>query len=177
MNGKKKPERSSFWNDDFIRRTVPQRRPLSIIFLILALSTCLILAPYAHTAEIYKWVDENGRAHYGDRPMGQTSEKVIVNEPGPYEETYANELKKQLRLLDVLDEERQEQDKQNARYKEERESRAANCAMARNNLNNIQTARFLYEATGDPFNPRVLSHEERARETTKAETMVRHWCD
>jgi len=42
----------------------------------LALVTCLMVAPFAACADIYKWVDEDGVTHYSDRPSKQGAERA-----------------------------------------------------------------------------------------------------
>jgi hypothetical protein len=42
----------------------------------------LLIATAAIAADIYKWTDADGNVHYGDRPIGQQSERVpIVSRP------------------------------------------------------------------------------------------------
>ena len=46
------------------------------LFLVLVAVLC---APAAQAAKIYKWVDENGRVHFGEKPpKGQASEEIRI---------------------------------------------------------------------------------------------------
>ena len=130
-----------------------------------------------HAAEIYKWVDENGKVHYGDHPTAQAAEKIIIHKSANADANYQNELEKQTRLLEIYTEERQEQQQLQEKIREDNATRDRNCNLAKKNLAGMKTASFLYEATDDPLNPRILNQTERATETAKAETAVQRWCN
>lgn len=53
--------------------------------LHLILLTCVITlaAMQAHAREVYKWVDENGKVHYGDAPTGKQTTTVKVPHAPP----------------------------------------------------------------------------------------------
>jgi hypothetical protein len=42
---------------------------------------CLLSFSAAISAEIYKWVDENGKVHYSDKPFNENAEKVTIEKP------------------------------------------------------------------------------------------------
>lgn len=49
--------------------------------ILLAVSFCLSLYAFDATAEVFKWVDENGRTHYGDaksKPQNQASKTLDI---------------------------------------------------------------------------------------------------
>jgi len=45
---------------------------------------CALLVASAAFAQAYRWVDENGRVHYTDRPQPQ-AEEVVIGEPTTFE--------------------------------------------------------------------------------------------
>lgn len=48
--------------------------------LIAAAATLMFVAPGAAIAsDIYKWVDEDGNVHYGDKPSGAQSERMTID--------------------------------------------------------------------------------------------------
>lgn len=55
---------------------------IAIIFMAVCISVLVLSAADAAAGnEIYRWVDENGVVHFGDRPDGQTSvEKIDIPE-------------------------------------------------------------------------------------------------
>lgn len=156
----------------------PGRSIHALLGNITRLFTVLFLISSAYSAEIYKWVDENGNVHFGDRPSKeQSSEKIIVKDPVKRDPEYHQHLDKQSRLLEIYREERQEDDQTRENRRKESERRKANCVIARSRLEHTRTAQYLYENTDDPLNPRVLTTEERLQETARVEAEVKHWCD
>ena len=73
---------------------------------------CLFLVFFSHQAslmaEVYKWVDENGRVHYGDKPGNDNSLKMNINENQIMSEADLLRESRRQKLLDVLTKERQE---------------------------------------------------------------------
>ena len=128
------------------------------------------------SAQVYKWVDENGKTHYSDKPHDKQSETVQIRKTPKLDPGLETRLKKQKRLLEVMDEERQESRENKAAKAEEKLKRVANCAKSRSKLQNIKNARFLYEESVDPHNPKVYSVEDRVKATKDTEKAVQHWC-
>ena len=145
---------------------------MRVIIVISLLATVAVQA-----TEIYRWVDEKGAVHFGDRPTTQAAEKITINNSPDDDATYQNELGKQSRLLEIYTEERQEQKQLMEKITEEKAILARNCNLAKNNLNEMKNASYIYEDTDDPFNPRILSNAERTTETTRAEAEVEKWCN
>jgi hypothetical protein len=125
---------------------------------------------------VFKWEDEAGQIHYGDRPAGPAAKKIYIRAPDSPDPAYQLQLERQFRLLHIYTDERIEQQQLEQEQTKNRAARRENCNLAQRSLESIRTARFLYESTGDPFNPRVLSNEERAQATTRAESAVQTWC-
>ncbi len=50
----------------------------SISSIITACFCLLIQSP--SSAGVYKWVDENGQVHYGEKPMGADAEKITIRQ-------------------------------------------------------------------------------------------------
>ena len=142
-----------------------------ILFISLFVLPSLVVS-----AEIYKWVDENGNTHFGDRPDTEDAEKVKVHSAPDIDPALLERLKKQQKMLDIYDEERQEHKAEQAAIEEEKKKRAANCTRAQKELEGMRNASFLYQNTDDPKNPEILSDKQRADETVKAEERVKEWC-
>ena len=128
-------------------------------------------------AELYKWVDERGNIHFSDHAPGPDAEKLTVTLPEQPDDTYQQQLQEQNRVLDILYQERREKAASQAQAEVARKQRQTNCALARQNLEHISTAKYLYEETADPDNPRILSEAERRVESGNAIAAVSHWCD
>ena len=146
--------------------------------------TCIVLviAGYcvwhsvANSAEIYKWVDEKGVVHFGDRPSQQEAEKIIINTDVRKDLDYHEQLDNQTKLLEIYEEERQEKDLEQEKTNKDNQLRQHNCGLAEKNLNSIKSASYLYQATDDPRNPRILTNAERAAALDRAEADVKRWC-
>jgi hypothetical protein len=72
---------------------------------------CILLVFLSHQAslmaDIYKWVDENSRVHYGDKPGNDNSQQLNINENQATKNADLMRESKRQKLLDVLSEERQ----------------------------------------------------------------------
>lgn len=145
-----------------------------IAYLLLALIACTAATPLS--AEIYKWVDENGKTHYSDTAHDEKAETVQIKNTPELDPGHDVRKQKQQRLLKVLDEERQQAKQQKAEVAAAELERKANCSKARKDLQNIQNASFLYKKSDDPLNPTVYSDEERAKIAEDAKKAVAHWC-
>lgn len=108
-------------------------------------------------AEVYKWVDDEGNVHYGDRPGQTDSEKVDVNESTHSVPDYEKQLDQQEKLLQVYEEERLEKKQQRVDAQKEREIRKKQCVVLRNRLRSLKSANVIY--TLDDEGNRVYKDE------------------
>ncbi|MCG3202601.1 MAG: hypothetical protein NFCOHLIN_02486 [Gammaproteobacteria bacterium] len=148
---------------------MPVRMTLAAVMAI------LLLAPQAAARDVYKWIDANGKVHYGDRPAAAAEKvDVRVTEPIPDEDAAARD-EKTRRLLKQLEQERAEDAEAQARVAEEKATRRNNCLKARDLLEKYRTASYLYEDT-EGKDHRVLTKEERAGAEAAAQKDVDKWC-
>ena len=147
-------------------------------FLPGMLTLLILLAQPASlpATDIYKWIDENGNVHYGDKPADNHAEQVYVTKVPISDDDLKQRITRQQRLLDVLEEERQKHKQSQGDQKAALEQRQSNCQAARKNLEIILASSYLYVETDDPYNPKVLSEEDRDSATTKAHKEVTEWC-
>ena len=129
------------------------------------------------SAQIYKWVDENGNTHYGDKPVDESAESLSIHKAPDLDENHEQRISRQRRLLDVLKEEREQKEQRKARLAEEKRQRQAECDKARKRRLDIARATFLYKKSGDPDNPIIYSEEERRVATEKVDATIKKWCD
>ena len=140
------------------------------------LLTFLTVGSQVDARDVYKWVDANGKVHYGDRPAAAAAEKidVRVKEPTTDADVATREEKTQ-RLLKQLEQERAEDAEARARIAEEKAMRRDNCLKARDLLEKYRTATYLYDdKDGDDHH--ILTKEERAEAETAAQKDVNKWC-
>lgn len=141
-----------------------------------ALMAVLLLGPQAAARDVYKWVDANGKVHYGDRPDAAAAEKLEVRtaEPAADENAAARD-EKTRRLLKQFEQERAEDAEAQARIAEEKAMRRENCLKARDLLEKYRNASYLYE-DGQGKDHRVLTKEERAEAEAAAQKEADKWC-
>ena len=144
---------------------------------ILTLSLLLAVVPgVSMGASVYKWTDEDGVTHFGDRqPSGTQSEKVNVrsgsaspsstNRPSPTERVEA---------LEEQEQEAAEQRREAAAEEARQKQREANCAAAQENLQVMaNNARIRIEENGEL---RYLTPEEISEKREQFETIVAENC-
>lgn len=139
--------------------------------------TTLLQAPGIQAAEVYRWVDADGRVQFGDRPPADAqAEQIEVGDQEPISGDLDQRRERRERLLDVMEEERAREDRAMAEDAEQESRRRANCAKATETARQLEDARFIYEPTDDPYNPRVLDDAERTRAAERARRDVEEWC-
>lgn len=146
-------------------------------FLALALGIAALTAVGPGLAAgVYRWVDEGGDVHYGDRPPGKEGAMRIEIEaaPAPAPEDARRRAKTQ-RLLDALQSERNRQQAEAAQANADKARRERNCQAARRRVALYQRANNVSRRGSD--GERVyLSDEERAQALAQARTIVGQWC-
>ena len=147
--------------------------------IIRALLIALIAAAAttAHAGSVYKWVDQNGKVHYGDRPAhGIDSVRLEVEEPRSTSSDISNDRReKQRRLLEAFEREDQQEKEAQAKQKREKQERKIQCARAKDNLERIRNAGYLYRYNNEGEKV-VYSKTERQAATREAEQAVRQLC-
>ncbi len=145
------------------------RLPLLLLGLLLPVALA--------QAEVYRWVDEKGRVHYGDRPAGDRAERVELHtRPAGEDPGMEQRRKKQQKLLEVLEEERREKEAERARARAEQEAREQDCKKARERLSRYQNANFIYTRNEDGSRV-ILEGEEYERVLREAREAVQRFCE
>ncbi len=150
-------------------------------YLLTALLALLVsVAPLsAGYAGVYRWVDEQGRVHFGDRPPPKSSsENVdIKNDPSPGAPAPNAEERrdKQQRLLRAWEEERQQRKEASAKAKEDKKRQKQRCAVARDRLRTYKDASYLYDLDKDG-NRKVISDADKQRAIRELEEAIKRHC-
>jgi hypothetical protein len=136
------------------------------------LASSIIINP-SYAGKVYKWTDENGTIHYGDkRPEGAESETLRVQSkssaPRPSVKDQLNTLEEQQKKEGLAKQE-QEQAK---KVKEQNELR---CSQARNNLQTIENnARIRIEENGEL---RYMTPEELSAKKAEMNKVIEEACN
>lgn len=126
---------------------------------ILSLAVLLVAAPaLSPAASVYKWTDEEGVTHFGDRePTGKQSEAVSIR-TGKRSESNRQSPQQQVEALENQEAEETERQEESSVEEARRKQREANCETAQSNLALIQrNNRIRVEEEGEL---RYLSPEE-----------------
>ena len=145
----------------------------NIIFLL------ILVAPVAANAGVYKWVDENGKVHYGDQPKAsQPTVEMNVDEtttePSFSEDVLSREEKRE-RLLQSMEEDRLEKQEKRDKQKAENEKNRQKCNRYRDRMRHYQRANALYKLDKDG-NRVYMSDSERASATKSLNAKINKYC-
>ena len=143
---------------------------------LLILIVTLVSLPVLQAADIYKWTDEQGRVHYGDRPEGEHVVQISTTSGPAPDPTQGQRLQQQRQLLDMIEDDRQKLKQARTDDKAARATRQANCDRARTRLAEMKNARYIYVESTDPDNPDILSERETAKALATANHDVELWC-
>ncbi len=142
-----------------------------ILFIIFSLF-CVCNA----NADVYKWIDENGKIVYGDKPISSDANKIKIKKAPVQDPVVQQRNERQNKLLDVMKQERDERDALKKEEKEEKDKQKKMCEDARKELQEIKDASFLYQKTDDPNNPIIMSDQERKAEELRFEKYIKKNC-
>ncbi len=128
------------------------------------------------TAQVYKWVDEKGTTHYGERPpqggKAQEVEQHLAN-PGPVPGKAGQPSWKEKDL--EFRSRRIEAEQATAKRKQQEDAQHQACNQARDQLGQMKLARRLYRL--DDKGERVFqSDEERSASIARQEQLVSQRC-
>jgi hypothetical protein len=141
--------------------------------------TAIVVTLNVH-AGVYRWVDENGRVQFGDRPPPEatTSDEVIIRNkaPAPGEAAPVDRKEARERLLEQYQREREEKKEVAAKKRKQKEQRAANCNFAKSRLNEYLESGALYRRTPNQERE-YLSDQEREAAIAGARADVKKWCN
>jgi len=134
--------------------------------------------------DVYKWTDEEGKIHYGDKPpTGDPIERIEVKKPPPvYDEELEQERREKLKkLLEVYEEEREEKRVQREAEKEKWRERIKHCEEIRKELNYQETMLgrgnvVVYEQD-EEGNPVEVDREKWAEQIEELRQEVKKCCD
>lgn len=142
---------------------------------ILLLLSCLYLSSNA-SAEIYKWVDDQGRTHYGDRPANQAdSLEVDVSKKG-HMDSDVDRAEKRQRLLNAMQEDRLREQQEADKQREQQQHAQRRCIYAKDRLKQYERAGYLYRLDKDG-NRVVTSTEKREQMTEQLRKDIRKNCN
>jgi len=144
--------------------------------LLLLLAVFLVAANVS--AGIYRWVDEGGQVHFGERPPADVSDsnEVVIRKQTPVAEPETVDRKQaQDRYLEQRQREKTQKKKQAATKRKREQEQERRCVYSKNRLREYLEHGALYERL--PNNERrYLTDQQREREIAKSRQEVDKWC-
>jgi len=136
----------------------------------------LFLNPAYCYAEIYKWVDEQGVIHYGDKPVNNSKEmEVNISKQGNIKINNKREQKRQ-KLLESYADDQQREEKEKEKLKKKKKKLERSCVQSKDMLRQYERARSLYNLNKE--GERVtISSEERLRKTDSLRNKINKYCN
>ncbi len=127
--------------------------------------------------QVYRWTDEQGHVHFGDRPQAN-AEPVQIRSSGSSDASPDQQQRqdKTRRLLNAWEEERRLKAEQQAQAKTEQEGRQRRCIKARHELQDLENGGLFYEL--DEQGERRFWSEDQVQENKRRwREEVARWCD
>ena len=147
--------------------------------LMLLCFSALLTAP-VFAGGIHKWVDENGKTHFGDRPPADArqSQEVKIKDIPQAERQAPNAAERNARrqyLLRSYEIERAGKKKAAAEAKKKHQELTAQCVRARHSLQQLKKASHLYNLD-ESGNKVIRSDQERDNATRTLEKAIKKNC-
>jgi len=141
------------------------------------LAITLIMVPtMTSAASVYKWTDDNGVTHFGDRqPAGRQSESVNIKTGSSNSGGQQRSAQEQVQAIDDARKEQGERTNLSAVEEARQKQRKANCETAQSNLNVINSnARIRVDDNGEQ---RYLAPEEIEEQRQKFQQIADDNCN
>lgn len=139
----------------------------------------LLLASGVFAAEIFRWTDENGQVHYGERPPDNQAQRLDI--PAGRSGTSAEvpderqRRARQQRLLEAFEYERGRKATRQAQDAEQARQRAVQCERLRRHWRRLSYAGPIYSA-GEDGERRYLDDAERAAQKDRVRPAYQQAC-
>ena len=141
--------------------------------------TLLLLIPLSAQAEIYKWTDEQGNTHYGDKPVSQNVEQLKIDStPSPVKQNDSEKESRdemRQRVSDSLETDRLAKKEERKKKQAERNEKRRDCNRLRDIQKRYKKAGNLYDL--DKKGGRVtLSAEQRKKSERRLQQRLNKAC-
>ncbi len=154
----------------------------SILLLLITVTTLQLNTAYC--ADIYKWTDEQGVVHFGDRPdntensatQPATLYKVPKNNTANVSSSNKERAIKQQKLLDSFQADRRAKKELRDKKRKQAKNKKYNCQVATDKLKRYQNASKIYvrNEVGEKV---YLDDKQRQQETELMNQQMIKWCN
>lgn len=142
-----------------------------IFFFLLLYQGCFIA-----NAEIFKWVDDTGQTHYGDKPVKSAEKLNISIKKNGNLSVGSRRLQKQQQLMESFKDDRQRSNKEKAKVKKHKLKRKRACIETKDRLRQFERARSLYNLDKDG-NRVSVSNDIRQKNTEALRQRIKSLCN
>jgi hypothetical protein len=148
-----------------------------VLYRGLCLLAAWFLLSTPAVAAVYRWVDENGVAHFTDRPPPGVQSRTVEMPAFPAARYVSDGERKarQQKLLDMYEEERAGKREEREKRQAEKRERETRCNYAQDRLRRYEAAPVLYIPL-QGGERRVLSDAERDKAIEETREAVKSWC-
>jgi len=138
---------------------------------------CLFLFIGSAQAAVYKWVDENGKVHYGDKPQAgnKNIELNVDSEPSVVRGMDSSRVEKREKLLEVMEEDRIEKREANKKKKQKAARNKKRCHYQKDKLRRFKRASAIYNLDSDG-NRVYQSRGKRERTIASIQKKINKYC-
>jgi len=147
-----------------------------MVRITLVLAMLVVVNSIEVQAEIYKWKDDKGKTHYGDKPVA-SSEKMGIKEEASTRRSISDSTREDRRkkLMETFDLERKEKKKELAKKRKKKDRLDAQCGSAKDRLRRYNRAGRLYDV--DKNGERTyLPDNVRQTEINKLQNKIKKYC-
>ncbi|MEQ6340266.1 MAG: DUF4124 domain-containing protein [Gammaproteobacteria bacterium] len=143
--------------------------------LIAASLMMLACGATAQADGVYKWVDAQGRVHYGDQPQSNKAQPLNIQSAPPVDEGLRQRREAMSKQPKAKPEAQKKQDDTISSAKEAREQITQNCERAKERLGKYAAAALLSDK-GNDGEQRLLNEDERSKLIEETRGEVEKWC-
>jgi len=141
---------------------------------VLTLILLIGMAPIAN-AEIYKWVDEQGRVHYGDKEITNAKALDLDTTKKGHINTGSSREEKRRKLLDAMQEDKEREQTEQKKNRDKKKKHDRSCVVAKHQLSQFERASYLYDLDKDG-NKVITSNEDRDKRTSQLRKKIQKHC-
>ena len=138
----------------------------------LVLFICVVCCSHWASAQVYRWVDANGKVHYTDKKPATEAEDVTQQVSKQNIDTSSAELRKVEQIL--RKENDADREYQQARAAEDAQRRAAICRAAQARLKTISGLVIFHDEEGKVVK---VTEQERQQKVAEVKAVINENCD
>jgi hypothetical protein len=133
------------------------------------------VASAAATAAVYRWVDDNGQVHYGEKPPHDDAQELNLRAAPARDADLDQRRQQQQKLLRAYEEERAIERREQQEAQRRKAEHQSYCRRARADLENALNSSALYTRDGSG-EKRFLSKPERREYEAQLQAEVERYC-